>query len=293
MLNVIVTGGSGFIGLNLVKSLANAGLGGVILDVVPPSDTDVVSLLSAGRWKYQYCDLSDNSKFDFEVPEGEVHLIHLASKVHNSNVITANFGNEIKTQIGGFFRLVEYLMGRLAGISFASTIEVYGRPERIPVCEAHPTNPHSLYGALKLSLEKCLIIFCEKNHVPYTILRVSHVYGPGKSHSLAIPTFIEKCLKNQPITIMNDGADLRDFVHVDDVSQAFRQSVSIMETLEMIQEICETKPELVSASPEKPSFDYVFDISKAKRKLAYEPTITLSAGLRSQIEWAKRKRSSL
>lgn len=301
--NVVITGGSGFLGQNVVKYLATKKINGIILDKNKPTDTNVVKLIDDGLWTFYQCDFSNTDSIKkFSIPK-ESYLIHIASKVSTTNSITLDCIKEIQTQVSGVFPLLNHLSDSLSGIIFTSTLETYGFPEKLPLDEAHPTNPFNLYGAEKLTLEYFLDIYCRKENIPLSILRLPQIYGNGDIHAKAIPTFIKNCLNGESSTLVNNGLDIREFVHVDDIALAILLSIqkkasgifnitggraaSIGETLNIIQELCGTNLEVINKKINKDQLIYYFDISKAKNELEYEPSVSFENGLKSEIEWYK------
>lgn len=106
-------------------------------------------------------------------------------------------------------------------IFFCSTRTVYGKAEYLPVNEAHPVRPHSIYAAHKLTLENYLEVFHKLHDLPYVIFRLSNPYGPfpwqmGKAYGI-LNQFILKAHRGEPLTIFGDGEQLRDYIYIDDV----------------------------------------------------------------------------
>ncbi len=302
--SIVLTGGGGFLGQNVVKFLAARGLRGTILDLKAPTDATVANILQSGQWSFHRCDFSAPETFpDFAFPTEPVYVMHLASKVHTSNAVTLDVAHEIHTQVGGIFPLLDHLGAALQGVAFTSTIETYGVPIRQPIDENHPTEPFNIYGAAKLALEYFLDIYCRSKNIPLARLRLPQIYGPGDTYAKAIPTFIKNCLAGRPSSLINEGADLREFIHVDDIALALAlamekradgvfnvtggQSVSIAETLRLIQAICGTRIPPSNTPSNKPQLRYAFDTSKAGRELGYAPAISFESGLRTEVQWFK------
>ena len=303
---VILTGASGFLGQNVAKFLSARGLRGILLDLKAPTDPDMVALVRRGDWRFHQCDFSAPDSLNLAaVAPGSLYLVHLASKVHTSNAITSDVAAEIETQVGGLFRLMKHIGLAIGGVVLASTIETYGLPVKLPINEAHPTDPFNVYGAAKLTLEYFLDIHCRQNAVPLAVLRLPQIYGPGDTYAKAIPTFIQNSLQRKPSSLVNDGADLREFVHVDDAGYAVflamerksegvfnitgGRSVSIGETLRLIQEICGTDLSPSNTSSNKQQIQYAFDISNARRELGYVPKVSFEEGLESEVQWFKER----
>ncbi len=301
--NVIVTGGSGFLGQNVVKYLSSRNINGIMLDINEPTDIEILKLIDDGFWKFYQCDFSNLKSIEkLNIPK-KSYFIHIASKVSTTNSIKLDCIEEIQTQVSGVFPLLNLICDSLSGIVFTSTLETYGYPEKLPLDESHPTNPFNIYGTEKLALEYFLTIYCKNKNLPLSILRLPQIYGNADIHAKAIPTFIKNCLKGEPSTLVNYGTDIREFVHVDDVALAILLSmkkeisgifnitggraVSIGETLDIIQKLCGTHLEVINKTFDREQLNYTFDISKARTQLGYEPSVSFEDGLRAEIEWYK------
>lgn len=301
---VVVTGGSGFLGQNVIKYLASCGFGGVILDIKKPTDPQLIDILNSGSWKFYECDFSSaKSLCVFKSPAEPFYLIHLAGIVTTTNALTTTVVSEVQTQVNGVFTLLNHLGSALKGVALTSTIETYGFPETLPINETHPTDPFNIYGTVKLTLEYFLNIYCKSSRRPLAILRLPQIYGPGDTYAKAIPTFIKNCLQGKPSSIVNEGSDIREFVHVNDVGLALSLSiskmangifnitggcpVSIAETLKLVQGICGSDITAENRSSNKQQLGYSFDLSKSRRELGYAPTVKFEDGLKSEVQWLK------
>ena len=302
--HLIVTGGSGFLGQNVVKFLSSRGLVGTVIDLREPTDPGVMEIFRRGAWSFHQCDFSvSGSLRKVSLPEGPLYLVHIASKVHTSNALTPQVMTELQTQVSGIFPLLDHLSPCLKGVVVTSTIETYGFPKSRPIDETHPTNPFNIYGAVKLTLEYFLNVHCRKKNLPLAIFRLPQIYGPGDTYAKAIPTFIQNCLRRSASSLVNNGSDMREFVHVDDIGLAIYlaierrgagifnitggRSVSIGETLRLVQKICGTNIPPTNKSSDNKHLQYAFDISKAERELGYTLAVSFEDGLRSEVQWFK------
>ena len=236
--------------------------------------------------------------------QSKLWLVHLASRVDASRQFTS-LPQHFKDHIHLALNLMQVLSGHLAGVCFASSLEVYGTPLYLPIDEAHPTVPFNLYGAGKLNTEHLIRVSCERLEIPACILRLSHIYGPGEHHRKAIPVFIKACLEGSSISLQGNGDDSRDFVHTNDVSHAIAlaiessrmgifnisggRSVRMRELVGYIQELCSRRVEVIAVPRERPKLQYAFDLTAAKEGLGYEPTVNLMDGLLSEIRWLQNR----
>lgn len=222
---VLILGGTGFIGTNLVLSLHKLGAkitvvsrGNVQSAVEFPEGVtslslDVSTINPSSVLRLH--DLVKNNKviFDLAGRSGAVSSTHGPYSDLQSNVV-------------GQYNLLETC--RIANpdvhIIFLSSRLVYGKAEQLPVTEEHPTEPTSFYGINKLTAEKYHKLFWDIHGVKTTILRVTVPYGPYKPtqkyrHGI-INLFLDKASNNETITIFGDGSQLRDIIYIDDLVQA-------------------------------------------------------------------------
>jgi len=238
--------------------------------------------------------------------EGADGIVHLAALIDVATSVSDPY-SDFSVNAAGTINVLE--AARHAGVkkvAFASSAAVYGNPVRLPIDEDHPTDPLSPYGASKLAAEKYVLLYNSLYGMENTALRLFNVYGEGQSASSPYSGVITKFANaisegRQPI-IFGDGEQTRDFVHVDDVCEAFLRAVegqgcamplniasatetSVRELLELMCGICgaEFSPTYM---PERQGeiARSVAGISLAKKKLGYSPRMALSQGLREILE---------
>ncbi len=225
-MKVLITGGCGFIGANLIRYLAGRGVSIRILDN-----------LSEGKQQY----LNDTGFSPFpELVTGDITekdtvdkaldrvsaVIHLAAI---SRVITAAEETEAVWDINvkGTLNLLEGC--RRKGITrfiFASSNAVLGEP-RLPINESITPKPISLYGASKLAGEALCSAYYHQHGIKSIALRFANVYGPFSEHNESVTTnFIKRMLTDKTLIIYGDGSQSRDFIHVNDICQAIYRSLT-------------------------------------------------------------------
>jgi UDP-glucose 4-epimerase len=178
---------------------------------------------------------------------------------------------------------------------------VYGAPNYLPIDEAHPTNPTNPYMASKLIAEQLCAAYARDFGVPVTALRIFNPYGPGQLSDFLLPTVIEG-VKRGAVTL-RDPEPRRDFVHVDDVAEAFvaalrsrhsgfeafnigsGSSKSVCEIVSLVMRLRGQKVEVsyTSESRRGEIADVVADVSKAARLLGWVPRISLEEGIRTLL----------
>lgn len=297
--NILVTGGTGFIGSRLVKRLLRT-KANVIIISRNVRNPEIKKLVERGEIQLVQCDLTNQrelNKFKNILKNVEfiVHLAAFVPKKSDEDSLSKSMKN-----IRGTLNLLSMFNG-IERFCFGSTTEVYGRPIYCPLDENHPTNPLTYYGASKLVCEKYLQVYLWRNNLPLTILRFSSVYGEGETIDRAIPNFIKSvCVGNAPV-IYGNGSDLRDYVYVDDVVDgiilslkhgknkvyniARGEGLSIKKIVEQIIKLSGKNlvPKFEKVMKEK--VDYIFDISQARKDLHYSPRIRFEDGLKREMEW--------
>jgi UDP-glucose 4-epimerase len=299
---ILITGSTGFVGSNLIQRLN--GLDEEFILLRRRKDKQLENLVDKKRFEVVYCDLSNKEElthFDFSNISS---LIHLASVMPESLEIFDDYYSSINNNFIGTFNLIDRLTN-VSFISYISTIDVYGIPQKLPIQEIDSTNPISNYAICKLASEKLLQKFSLERNIPLTILRISHIYGPGEKERKVIPKFISSSLGGEPICIFGDGKDVRDYVYVEDVINSIILSlnkksngvynigsgreINIHETANKIICLADSKSKIIYKERNKSKIDLVCDISRAKNYLSYEPKVSFDEGLKREIEWFRQK----
>jgi UDP-glucose 4-epimerase len=302
--NVLITGGCGFIGANLVRLLA-ARTGWRLR---------VVDDLRAGRREYIPADLADVRVGDAGDPsvlgpvlEDVDAVVHLASQTGVGPSVenpAADFAGNTATT----FRVLDGCRERdVRRVVFASSGAAVGEVTP-PLHEEVVPHPVSPYGASKLAGEAYCRAFAASFGMETIALRFSNVYGPFSAHkSNAIPNFIKRGITGEPIEIYGDGGQTRDFIYVEDLCDALHRAVTAegvggevfqvatgVET--SIRELAETTRQVVGGPEEirfeaaKPGEVYKssVDISKIRRVLGFDPSVDLREGLARTAAWYRK-----
>jgi nucleoside-diphosphate-sugar epimerase len=178
---------------------------------------------------------------------------------------------------------------------------VYGIPKYLPIDEGHPANPSNPYMASKLIAEQLCAAYARDFGVPVAALRIFNPYGPGQRRDFLLPTVIEGVKRGA--VVLRDPEPRRDFVHVDDVAEAFiaalrfchsgfevfnigsGSSKSVCEIVSLVMRLsgATAKVSYTSESRRGEIAEVVADISKAARLLGWVPRITLEEGIRTLL----------
>lgn len=219
-MKVLVTGGAGFIGSNIVRALLSQGHSVLAIDDL---STGRLSNLPEGAHFIEMDirspklpELFEQEKFDFvshQAARGDVRQSLLRP------------GEYVDVNIGGGVNLLECCrQNGVKGIAFASSGGcVYGEPLNVPTKEDHPIQPRDPYGATKACFETYLKTYHLLYGLEYTAFRYPNVYGPyqnpfGEAGVVAI--FAKAMLEGRDVTINGDGKQVRDYVYIDDVVAA-------------------------------------------------------------------------
>lgn len=301
-MQVVVTGGSGFIGSHVVDKLRNRGIDVRIFDMVKPTFRDDVE-------HYQ------GSLLDPEALlmgfHGANAVFHLAAVADVSDVLTDPVRSE-EINVRGTLNVLE--AARRAGVKrvvLGSTIWVYGNVKEESVNEdtALPAPSH-LYTATKLVSEYYCKSYSELYGLETTVLRYGIPYGPRARESAVIPVFLKKALNGEPIEIQGDGSQIRRFIYVEDLAEGnvlALKSVAANRTYNLegkdlvtIRELATTIQELVGEVEVRYTEGRPGDFSgklvsaqRAKDELGWEPKINLKEGLDRYLHWFKERNQAL
>ncbi len=225
----VVTGGLGFIGSNLVHRLVGAGAHVYVVDARIPehggNDANVegldIDVCATSIADPSVAKVIADAAFIFNVA-GQVS--HVASMRHPQRDLLLN-----TTSHATFLETIR-AASPSARIVYTSTRQVYGRPLRLPVDEAHPTQPVDVNGVAKLAGEQLHMVYGQVYDMAVTALRLTNVYGPRQrltSDELGfLPVFLRRAMQDELIEIFGDGSQRRDCLHVDDVVDALLVAAS-------------------------------------------------------------------
>jgi UDP-glucose 4-epimerase len=224
-MNVLVTGGAGYIGSTVVERLLGDGHRVVSIDNLSQGDYEcLVKCRESPRVKLVVGDICDSKKLEEVLREGEDvnAVVHLAA-VPGIEMCQRNPKEAILTNIYGTHNVLEAARKYdISKVVFGSSAAVYGNPIKTPVGEDHPLSPTNLYGVTKLAAERLLESYHASYRLDTVILRFGNVYGVGLyTHwNTVIPKFVRQALSGQALTIYGDGEQSRDFIHVWDAVEA-------------------------------------------------------------------------
>ena len=304
---VLVTGGCGFIGANLIRYLLDH----------TSWDLRVIDDLRSGRSsmieglaEVVVGDAGDQADLDGAL-SGVDGVIHLASETG----VLPSVENPVRDFQGNATTTFRVLEGcRVRGVErvvFASSGAALGDAPP-PLHEGLVPRPLSPYGAGKLVGEAYCQAYAGSFGMRTVALRFSNVYGPFSAHKAnAIPSFIKSCLAGEPLDIYGDGLQSRDFIYADDLCDGILRSLqagvagevfqlatgvetSVVELAQLVKEVTASDSE-IRFNPGRKGEVYKSraDISKVKRMLRFEPRVGLREGLERTAHWFRDGREGL
>lgn len=297
---ILVLGGSGFIGTNLVKALLALGKPVRIFSRKPPKH---FLLTSGAEWFSG--DINDPVALERAV-NGCGHIYHLVSATdpaRSNEDPSLDVHSNLLPTITLLELAVAYGVKRFCYVSSGGT--VYGIPRKIPIPEEHPTDPICAYGIGKLSIEKYLAIFNRKYNLDTRVLRLSNPYGtyqPADRPQGAIAVFTARALQGKTIEIWGDGSIVRDYLHISDVTAALLKILyydgdertfnlgsgmgySLNDILAVLKKNINRSIDV--RYTESRNFDVpinVLDVQRIRESLGWEPEIGLEKGVMQTIE---------
>lgn len=320
-MNILITGGHGFIGSNFIKNIINKPEVNCVVNIDCPT-----KLCAAADWKnveefkthskYSFYDIWLETillrdKFKQILQKHQIdHIIHFAAETHVDNSIS-DPGRFIQSNIVGTFNLLEYVR-KFPHIRFhhISTDEVYGSLGATgKFTETTPYAPSSPYSASKASSDMLVRAYYHTYKLPVTISNCSNNYGPNQHNEKFIPVVINSILNNKKIPVYGTGTNVRDWIYVDDHCEAIWTIVTqgkLGETynaggdcektnLQIIEEICKVMDknpaDYISFVEDRKGHDfrYAIDNCKITTNLNWSPKVSFSEGIRKTVNFYKNK----
>lgn len=305
-MKILITGGAGFIGSHIADLLTEEGFDIVILDDLSSGKEENVN----PKATFYQLNILDKKMVDIFRNEKIEVVIHHAAQISVRDSVKDPI-HDMETNIRGSLLLLEHCTKyAVKKFIFASTGgALYGEQDYFPADENHPTRPLSPYAITKLSVEKYLFFYHNTYNLPYISLRYANVYGPrqdpyGEAGVVAI--FTQQMLQGKRTVINGDGKQTRDFVYVYDVAKANLRALKHSVTGEVnISTGIETSINQIFHEIKKATHSNVSEIhgtpmpgeqsrsvlsfEKAKSVLGWEPSISLSEGLKNTVAFFQNK----
>ena len=314
MKNIIVTGGLGFIGSNLIELLLKKKFKVINIDKITYSSSFYNTSSFKKNYIFYKCDLNNKKKLNFILNKHKpICIFNLAAETHVDRSID-DPRSFINSNILGVFNLLECFKkyssktknSRLVHIS---TDEVYGDILKSRSNEKYPYKPSSPYAASKASSDHLVYSYVRTFKIPAMITNCSNNYGPKQHPEKLIPKLIYNILNGKSLPIYGNGLNSREWIHVNDHCEAlfkvFKKgkigefyNIGSNKNLNNIQ-ICKTllkvSKKLISKNhnvkidfiKDRPGHDlrYALNSNKIKIKLKWKPKISFDNGIKKTFEW--------
>ena len=310
-MNIVITGGSGFVGSYLCEKLINDGHKIIVIDNLLTGSTENIN------------DLLDNENFSFiehdvqdhiEIEDKVDYVLHFASAA-SPKAYTEHPVNTLKAGSVGTINTLGLAKKHSAEYLLASTSEVYGDPLISPQNEEYwgnvnPNGERSMYDEAKRFAEAAVATYSRSYGLKTKIVRIFNTYGPRMqlNDGRVVTNFIVQALRNENITIYGDGTQTRSFSYVEDTVAGI---ISLMNSTEYdvfnignpnemtVGQLAENIIKLTDSTSEIKYLELPNDdpkqrkpdITKAKTKLNWEPKVNLDEGLSKTIKWVEEQLS--
>ncbi|HAV78323.1 MAG TPA: epimerase [Anaerolineae bacterium] len=301
-MNFLITGAAGFLGSSLANHLAREGHQVRGLDDLSTGDPQAL----APDVHFTRGDVSDRPKLWTLLQEVDV-VYHLAARVSvpESVLYPRDYNN---VNVSGTVALMEAMRDvGVRRVVLTSSGAVYGDLADQPLIETLTPNPRSPYAVSKLAAEYYVRTIGRLWGIETVSLRIFNAYGPGQhlpaSHPPVVPHYLKQALRGGTLVAHGDGTQTRDYVYVDDVVSALVASstapninglvinvgsgveTSVRELIKSVLDVTDSKPEVIyNATTSGGVSRMSADLSLAKEKLGYRPSIKLEDGLRLTIK---------
>ncbi len=308
-MNIVITGGSGFVGSYLCENLINDGHKIIVIDNLLTGSTENIN------------NLMDNENFSFiehdvqnhiEIEDKVDYVLHFASAA-SPKAYTEHPVNTLKAGSVGTINTLGLAKKHDAEYLLASTSEVYGDPLISPQNEEYwgnvnPNGERSMYDEAKRFAEAAVATYSRTYGLKTKIVRIFNTYGPRMqlNDGRVVTNFIVQALRNENITIYGDGSQTRSFSYVEDTVAGI---ISLMNSSEYdvfnignpnemtVGKLAEKIIELTDSTSEIKYLELPNDdpkqrkpdITKAKTKLNWEPKVDLEEGLTKTITWVQEQ----
>jgi UDP-glucose 4-epimerase len=310
---VLITGGLGFIGSNLAIRLVELGAQVTLVDSLIPEYGGNLWNIEPVKEKVRVniSDVRDEHAMQYLV-QGQDFLFNLAGQTSHLDSMQNPYP-DLEINAKAQLSILEACRHHNPGIKvvFASTRQMYGAPQYLPVDEKHPLAPVDVNGINKMAGEWYHLIYNNVYGIRASVLRLTNTYGPRMRVKDARQTFlgiwIRNILSGKPVLIFGDGKQIRDFNYVDDVVEAMLlcavsdaangeifnlgadNPVSLLDTAELlVQTATQGSFALVPFPPDRKAIDigdYYANYAKIKAALGWQPAVSLARGLQNTLEY--------
>jgi len=311
--NIIITGGLGFIGSNLAIRLVELGSHLTLVDsLVPQYGGNLWNIEPVkDRVKINISDVRDKYSMRYLV-QGQDYLFNLAGQTSHIDSMEDPY-TDLEINAHAQLSILEACRHNNPAIKilFASTRQIYGRPQYLPVDEKHPLRPVDVNGINKMAGEEYHLVYNNVYGIHSSILRLTNTYGPRMRIKDARQTFlgiwIRNLIEGNPINVYGDGSQIRDFNYIDDVVDALLitalsddangkvynlgadDKLSLTDTARLLTSFYHNENYQMVPFPENRKSidigDYWADFDLIQQELGWTPRVPLALGLRKTLDF--------
>lgn len=318
MKKILVTGGAGFIGSNLVRYLYKK---------YPEYKISVVDALTyagsiqncpenafgSSTYEFWYGDVRNGELMDTLVAQADI-VIHMAAESHVTRSI---YDNRLffETDVLGTQTVANAVLKHASTVErfiHISTSEVYGTALSGKMDEDHQLNPMSPYAAAKCGADRLVYSYWATYDIPAVIVRPFNNYGPSQHLEKAVPRFITSCILEEPLTVHGDGSAARDWLFVEDHCEALDRIIhapldkvrgqvlnigtgehlTVLQIAETIKEIMQPAISQIELIGDRPGqvFRHTCDYSRVHKLLDWKPNTSFKDGIVKTIDYFRQNR---
>ncbi len=317
--NILITGGLGFIGANLALRLVDLGAAVTVVDsLIPEYGGNLFNIEQIqARVHVNIADVRDEFSMDFLV-RGRDYLFNLAGQTSHLDSMRDPY-KDLDINCRAQLSILEACRKNNSGVKivYASTRQIYGKPDYLPVDEKHHLHPTDVNGINKMAGEWYHILYNNIYGIRAASLRLTNTYGPRMRVKDARQTFlgiwIKRVIDGEPIEIWGDGLQIRDFNYVDDVVDALLLTAASEQANGQIynlgsDEIINLRDlgeklialngagecNIIPFPPDRKAIDigdYYSDWRLIRSQLGWEPQVDLRDGLQRTLEYYRKHRA--
>ena len=319
MKKIIVTGGLGFIGSNLIDLLIKKNFSVINIDKISYSSNfyNLKEYTNSNKYKFIRCNIGERKLKKILFKYKPICIFNLAAETHVDRSID-NPEHFVQSNIVDVYKLLEYFKEYSQKFSskliHISTDEVYGDILKGRTSEKYPYNPSSPYAASKAASDHLVQSYVRTYKIPAIITNCSNNYGPKQHPEKLIPKLIYNILNNKPLPIYGNGLNSREWIFVKDHCEALikifkkgkignfynigsNKNLTNLKVCELLISVAKKNSILgtkvkINFIKDRPGHDirYALNSNKIKKELNWKPRINFKEGIKLTFDWYNKNR---